>query len=457
MNALQEIIKERDADRAADEEAEQAESDKLKEVFARFFYLEPRRYLCKSERKFIPVDERNVQRRIKHMGFSTDEAENLILQIQEDNYIPLSYKYQPARKAQVYECRHTRYIVMNDYPFPYPVGKEGNCDTIMLCLSSLFGSEQLPYFLAWLKGARRRIIDTLGKGDYSTACQILAILGDHDTGKTNILCKRIILPLLGGEPVDYGAMLKHGKQFNGELMRGCLLLADDKGKPQGTNARRRMADTMKDIGYNGSFAVEGKGKDSFSIRAPWAQIVLANDDDSGIESIPDFSGMDDKFIALHAKKRSDFPPNSTDEERHLLDTALESELAAFAWILDHYTPPDDIREPSGRHECKAYVAPSVQQYLQPLTDEARLMNAIEMLISDPITIDRICHPEGILAAALQAELKRRNLWKDESGKAIGRKLSRLCEQYPAKIRKRMYQGSSMYVIARPAESCDNET
>lgn len=455
MSALQDIIRERDADRAADEEAERTEADKRKNILKQYFYQEPSRYLFKAPTEFLPLNENNVKRRIKRSGFSSSEADDLIMQIQEDNHISRVYPYQPARKAQVYNSRYKPYIVMNDYPFPYPVGTKGNCKTILLCLNSLFGSEQMPYLLAWLKGARRRIKDTLSRGDYSTACQILAILGDHDTGKTNILCKRIVLPMLGGEPVDYGAMLKHGKQFNGELMSGCLLLADDKGKPQGNNARRRMADTMKDIGYNGSFAVEGKGKDSFSIRAPWAQIVLANDDDSGIESIPDFSGMDDKFIALHAKKRPDFPPNSTEEERRELDAAIESELAAFAWYLDHYTPPDDIREPSGRHMCNAYVAPSVQKYLQPLTEEANLMNAIEMLISDPLTIDRICTPNGLSAATIQAELSRK-YWRNEGTKPMGRKLTRLCELYPDRIRKRTVHGNVLYVIARPAEYSGDE-
>lgn len=453
---LQQIISERDADLAADDEAEKAEADKRNEVFECFYSMGPGQYLYKSSNHFIRQNESNVIRRIKKKGFSVNEALDFCLDIQEKNTIERTYQYQPARPAGVYRIGNIRYAVMYDYPFPYHEGAKGTCDTIISCLRSLFGEVQLPYLLAWLKGARRRIIDTMTKGDYSTACQVLAILGTHDTGKTNILCKRIMHPLFGGEVVNYGKMLKHGNQFNAELMNGCLLVADDEGKPQGQNARRRMADTMKSIGYNGCFGVEGKGKDTFSIRAPWVQVILANDDDSGLESIPDFSGMEDKFIALHAEKRPDFPPNKTDEDKRKLDAAIAAEIPAFAWYVDHYTPPPEIQGESGRHECKEYVAPFARDLLQPLTEEARLMNAIEMLISDALTVDRICDSSGIAAAALQAELKRKNLWKDENGRSLGRKLSRLCSQYPNKISTRTLNGKALYIVTRPADVTDEE-
>lgn len=448
---------ERESANAEDGEANRLASDNMNKALDSFYYQEPRRYLYKSSCGFIPQDERHVKIRLKRMGFSNDDAEDIILKIEEDNYIPQVYDYQPARRAGAYRSESTRYIVLSDYPMPYMQGTQGQCDTILRYLKSLFGNDVI-YFLAWLKGARRRILDFLNTGDYSTACQILAVMGDHDTGKTNILCKQIILPLLGGgSSVDYGAMLKYGKQFNGELMNGCLLVADDKGKPQGNDARRRMADTMKSIGYSGSFSIEAKGKTAISIRAPWAQLVLANDDDGGLESIPDFSGMEDKFIALHALRRSDFPPNSTEEERKQLDAAIGAEISAFAWYIDNYHVPTEIQEASGRHACKAYVAPSVKKLLQPLTEEARLMNAIDMLISDEYTIDKICTLDGISASTLQSELRRKNLWKDENGRALGRKLTRLCELYPGKIRKRTaHNNVKLYTISRPADAIGDE-
>lgn len=84
------------------------------------------------------------------------------------------------------------------------------------------------------------------------------------------------------------------------------------------------------------------------------------------------------------------------------------------------------------------------------------MNAIEMLISDALTVDRICDSSGIAAAALQAELKRKNLWKDENGRSLGRKLSRLCSQYPNKISTRTLNGKALYIVTRPADVTDEE-
>lgn len=128
-----------------------------------FFYQAPRRYLYKSSDGFIPQDERHVKKRLKRMGCSNDEAEDIILQIEEDNYIPQVYPYQPARRAGAYRSDSTRYIVLENYPMPYMQGTQGKCDTILRCLQSLFGDDVI-YFLAWLKGARRRVLDFLNTG-----------------------------------------------------------------------------------------------------------------------------------------------------------------------------------------------------------------------------------------------------------------------------------------------------
>ena len=448
------MTQDRNADNAAAARAEESTPGEKDSVLESFFYCKPRFYLYKSEKQFIPQDKDSIRMRLRRDKYSDAEISNLLLQIEECNHVPLTFPMQPARRAGVYCSDGQRYIIMNDYPFPFPIGSEGKCEVILQVLRSLFGDEQMPYFLAWMQGARRRIKDCLEYGDYSTECQIMCVLGAPSLGKTNILCKHILRPLFGGSWVDYGEMLIHGKQFNGELMNSCLLLADDKGKPQGYGARRRMADTMKNIGYSGSYCIESKGKTAISVRAPWVQIVLANDDDSGLESVPDFSGMEDKFIALHAEVRPDFPPNNTPGERKALDSSIAAELPAFAWYVDHYSPPLEVQEAGSRHACKAYIAPSIEKLLKPLTEEAKLMNAIEILISDPVSsdIDTVCADSGISATALQAYLKRRCLWRDENNRAIGRKLTRLCELYPDKIRKRQgHKGLISYIITRPAD------
>lgn len=456
--AARAVYKEHRDARKADSEAaarEEAERVSLKDtLFERYFYCKPRVYLYKEKAQFIPQDKDSIKMRLRKENYEESEICDLILQIESKNYIPNLYSMQPARRAGAYVGDGMRYIVLHDYHFPYPVGSEGRCETILNIFNALFGDEQMAYFLAWIKGARRRIKACLNEGDYSSECQIMCVMGAHDIGKTNILCKRILHPLCGGGWVDYGEYLKHGKQFNGEIMNSCLLIADDKGKPLGHGARRRMADTMKNIGYSGSFAIEAKGKTVISIRAPWVQIVFANDDASGLESVPDFSGMEDKFIALFAELRPSFPPNKTDEEKKALDAAIAAELPAFAWYVDHYAPPVEIQEESGRHECKAYISLEIEKLLRSISEDSQLMNAIDMLISDPVTsdIDAICKEDGISAVTLQGYLRRRNLWKEEHGRTIGRRLTRLCDIYPDKISKRKSHGNILYVVKRPAET-----
>ena len=471
--AARAIFSQGNADRMADnaaaarEEAERkAKAERLETerkgtltaVFSRCFYYKPKLYYFKEKNQFIPQDKESIRKRLQDAVGDSNIAD-ILLEVESKNYIPTVYQMQPGRRAGVMESKGLKYIVLNDYYFPYETGQQGKCDTILNVLSSLFGDEQTPYFLAWVKGARYRIKQCLQTGDYTTACQIMCVIGAHDLGKTNILCKLILEPLFGGNMIDVGEMLKQGKQFNGELLGGCFLVSDDKGTMQGNNARRRAADTMKNIGYAGNFSIEAKGKTAISVRAPWVQMILANEDDSGINSIPDFSGMEDKFMALYAERRDSFPPNSTDEERTALNKSIADEMPAFAWYVDHYSPPMEIREESGRHACRSFVNSKIAKMLQPLTEEAKLMNAIEMLISDPVTldVDAICKPEGISAVTLQGYLKRRNLWKDENNRAIGRKLTSLCQEYPQKIQKRKAHGNiSVYIISRPADAGETE-
>ena len=455
--ALERYKQEMAALQADNEQAKREEEENS--IHRRYFYHKPKLYLYKTDNQFIPQDKESIKNRLRAQGESDDSIGEILLEIESKNYIPVVYPMQPARPAGAFYSDGFRYIVLNDYYFPYPQGKQGDCSTILQCLNALFGEKQITYFLAWIKGARHRIKECLNTGDFSTASQIMCILGDHDIGKTGIIGKRILRPLFGGNWVPIGDMLKHGKQFNGEMMNSCLLIADDMGQPMGTRARRRMADTMKSIGYAGIYSIEAKGKQALSVRAPWVQILFANDDDSGLESVPDFSGMDDKFIALHARMNASFPANNTDDERKALDAAIEKELPCFAWYVDHYTPPPEIQEPGGRHACKAYVSPTIERLLKPLTDEAKLMNAIDLLIADPGTsdIDTVCHNDGIPAATLQALLRRRGLWKDGDTRAIGRKLARLCKLYPAKIRaRRIHDNKTVYVISRSADVLDDE-
>lgn len=447
----------------ADSKKEEAEQEKKKNpreyILSHFFYHKPKLYYFKGKGQFIPQDKDSVKRRLQEL-LDVSEIPDMLLEIEEANYIPTVYQTLPATRAGLRDSKGERYIILRDYYFPIPAGQQGACDTILLVLQSFFGEVQLPYFLAWVKGARHRIKQCLKTGDYSTASQILCLVGAHDLGKSNILCKKILEPFFGGGMVEYGEMLKQGKQFNGEMLNGCFLVYDDKGKPSGTNGAKRIADTMKNIGYAVNYSIEVKGKTAMSLRIPWVQMVLANTDPEGIASIPDFSEMEDKFMALFVERRDTFPPNNTDEERAALDAAIAGELAAFAWYVDHYTPPDDIRETtSGRHTCRAYVAPEIAALLQPLTEEARLMNAIELLINDRLTndIDTVCAESGISAVQLQAFLKRRNLWKEEAGRMMGRKLSRLCEKFPERIRWRYtHNNNKVYIISRPADTSGEE-
>ena len=442
------------------EHSEQGEKLNVREyIFSHFFYHKPKLYYFKGKGQFIPQEKDSIKRRLQEL-ISDAEIPDMLLELEAVNYIPTVYQTHPARRAGLLTSKGERYIVLKDYYFPFPAGQQGACDTILLVLQSLFGEVQLPYFLAWVKGARHRIKQCLETGDYSTASQVLCIVGAHDLGKTNIICKLILEPLFGGSMVDYGEMIKYGKQFNAEMLGGCFLISDDKGTMTGNNARKRMADTMKNIGYAANYSIEAKGKTAIPMRAPWVQVILANDDESGLNSIPDFSEMEDKFIALFVERRDTFPPNNTDGERAALDAAIAGELAAFAWHVDHYTPPDDIRETtSGRHACRAYVAPEIAALLQPLTEEARLMNAIELLINDRVTndIDIVCAESGISAVQLQSFLRRRSLWKEEAGRMMGRKLTRLCEKYPERIRwKYTHNSNKVYIISRPADTSGEE-
>ena len=177
---------ERKADNAAAAREEAERDNEENDIFSRFFYHKPKLYYFKEKNQFSPQDKESLKRRLQSFVAESDIGD-VLLEIESRNYIPVVYQMQPGRRAGVMESKGVRYIVLNDYYFPYPTGEQGACDIIIKVITSFFGDEQAAYFLAWVKGARYRIKQCLETGDYTTACQIMCIVGAHDLGKTNVL------------------------------------------------------------------------------------------------------------------------------------------------------------------------------------------------------------------------------------------------------------------------------
>lgn len=425
--------------------AEEADSP-TESILKNFYYREPGRYLVHTKQGWRPINEKFIKQRLIAAGVDNEEA--AMMQIEDENYIPSDnvFKSWPGRNADVYPKEGGRLIVLNDYYYPHPTGKHGNWDTIQKVLMARFGAEQFPYFISWIRGARQRIQESLAGGNTTSHVQILFLIVGEGVGKTSIILKHLIAPLIGGEVVNYSGYLKSETGFNGELLDGCLLVADDM---DGLKNRTQAAKKQKEIGYSGAVSIERKGKDRITVNAPWCQVVVANDNEEGLKGVPDFESANstDKLIALHVGKYGEMPPNSTAQERKELDEAIESELDAFAYFVDHYAAPENIKDENGRHPCKAYIAPVLREKLFGLTDSGRLADAIETYQrqDDAHSVERLCPADGLLAGEIRSLLQDcyacRDKIKDISNsKSMGLRLTKLEKVRPDIVQ--VYKGHS---------------
>lgn len=449
------------------EEEQKPSFDEIKKRFVCTPYKRLSPFCKDNGERFIPLrNETSLKRQVEDL-LGNDEIKQLLKEI-EDNPILYCYNKLAGYPYGIHRFGGKNVLVMESAP--WIEGKKGDWATIEKFLRSRFYDpkhpEQFHIFMGWLKSARKKIREAMEKGYIKTACQYLVIAGGQDIGKTGIILKLLIAPLLAteGESIYDGSKYlaqATEKGYNGKMLEYPLIMLDDVHKGASMKVRENIFGKAKNILYGGAVSVEEKGVECISVNLPWAVVHLTNLDDKSLRAVPIVGADEDKFIGLLAGEYQDAPPFTTDKQKDELKKKIAEELSAFAYAVDNYEVPEELQDSkSNRHCCMAWVHPKLAEMIHEISPDARLIELIDMSArrADMASADAIyqedAKPSELYNAVkdnLPSNYKREFEQLSGGIVAFGKKLKAISEKPNSCVIRRMSGNNPLYMILRPTE------
>jgi hypothetical protein len=278
---------------------------------------------------------------------------------------------------------------------------EGEFFTIRGILDDLLGPEQLQYFHAWLKTSYHALRD----GEMSTG-QVLVLAGPAGIGKSFIK-EFIIRPVLGGRHTDPTSYLQGKTHFNADTARAESWGIDDSVGISDSHKRKMYGAAFKKLAASNDHRIEAKGKDAIQPPPVFHRLsVYTNDDAYDLWVLPAMSdSLVDKAVILKAH-RTEKPSIKlpTVNERAAFRERIAKELPAFVYWLTQWVIPEGLT--NGRYGVKAYQHEELAEKLDQMSDEARLLEMIDILIFES-TDDYRDKPVEISCSLLEILLRER--------------------------------------------------
>lgn len=255
--------------------------------------------------------------------------------------------------------------------------KEGNWDQLRVMLEGLY-AEQLPYFYSWLHRARRQLIE-----EQFMMGHALALAGKRGGGKS-LTAEKIIAPLLGSKAKAH-RYLTGATEFNADLCGSELLILDDEGGSRSMVDRKKMGNSLKEsTAGSSSVSRHGKGFDAYTVSPLWRIVVCMNDDADAIGAFPplgegDCDSLGDKVLLLKCYT-TELPFSRDKNSFAMMDRMIEDALPAFAYFLDNYEIPEDIRTGLCRFGFDEYHHPELLGTLNLHSNPRTMLSATDWLL-----------------------------------------------------------------------------
>ena len=384
---------------------------------------------------WIKVSETSFKRVLRSRGLSTRTAEGAnvspvekaLIDVQRTSAViyagPLAG--YPAGIVKLYGNR----ILVTSGPSlikPQP----GAFPRLTKLLDNLFldpVKDQRDYVLGWLKVA----LESLRDSRIRRPGQALAIAGPRDCGKS--LFQSLITKLLGGRAAKAYRYMSDRTEFNGELVGAEHLIIDDDIASRDIRARRSFGARLKEITVNPVLSCHAKYQQAISVQLFWRLTVTLNDDPEELMILPPMDrSLIDKIMLLRANKHEMPMPTYTNEEREEFWCTLVKELPAFAWHLEHWNIPEELR--SERFGVMHYHHPDLLEVLTAMSPETELLNIIDAeCFSQSPSLDWSGTAESLKTKLFNSAsghaAKRLLDWPNATGSYLGR----LAKSQPSRV------------------------
>ena len=279
------------------------------------------------------VNMREMTADLKTAGLSKEEADSAISRGRHENSVD-GVLQLAGRSRGLFESSKGKVLVPRA---KYKIQPEkGDWDVTKALIRGMFhgkdnNTTQYDVFMSWLARAWRAYTQ-----EQILVAQFLHIAGAAGSYKT-YLVEHVLSPLFG-QIAELNRHLVSDQQFNADLFKGFLWVADDPQLPRNGQVNHEL---IKAIAVSSQTCrLEGKNINSENTPALRRGIMLTNTGAEAMKVVPVFEdGMEDKIISLYVHKfRLEVEDYDLPTEGALIE-ALEKEAPAFAYALEQYDPP----------------------------------------------------------------------------------------------------------------------
>ena len=414
-------------------------------------------YWLKLEKpvRFLSLDSRNVKLHLRRAQFKVDPeddwglkaGDNLLVVAQIENSVdyagPLAGHKAGPFKAQ----DGSRVLVTSDVQ---PVAAEkGDPEHLEKFLTQLFGSEQLPFVMYWLKVARESLLT----GDFRPG-QMLCLAGPSACGKS--LFQSLVTEFLGGRMAKPYRYMTGDTQFNHDLAAAEHLVIADEQASVSIGARREFGAKVKDLTVNLEMSVHAKGRDAVTLPTFRRLTLSVNDEPENLMILPPLDdSILDKVMLFKCT------PAKVGKDRLRVWKTFTRELPALAYYLEKLRIPEKWQD--DRFGVKAYHNPDLLQIVTGLSPELRLLDLIDEVLftkrqgeSHEEFAERL--EEGFEGTAVELEKSLRTSAFQFAvekllhfSSACGVYLARLASKMPDRFQQTKNKGRTLWKIRKGAE------
>lgn len=249
----------------------------------------------------------------------------------------------------------------------------GNWDMLRGILVNMFGYEQLPYVLGWIKLA----LEMFKRGEWM-AGQVLVLCGPAQSGKTlfGFLLKELFGGRASGKPYDY---MTQRTSFNSDFV-GCeLLTIEDEVSLTDNKSRRAFGAKLKDLAVNPEKRLHKKFAEALTVIPLQRLLITLNDEPERLLVLPPIEpDIQDKMMLLKVSRHEMPMPTKSPEDMKAFRAALLAQFPAFVYFLQKWAIPDELV--SNRYGIAHYHHPDILDDLQEQSPEEQLLDLIDEVL-----------------------------------------------------------------------------
>jgi hypothetical protein len=314
-------------------------------------------------------------------------------------------------------------------------------------ISQLFGCEQTPFLMGWLKTALCDLYQLNPAAWHHS--QMLALVGKPNCGKS--FFQFLISMMLGGRMTDPYLWMVGKSDFNDQIAESEHLMMEDKHALRDSKSRTAFGTAIKQLTVTSQTPVHPKGKKMFMAPAYRRLSLSVNEDADYITALPMLDdSVGDKLMLFKCSKADMLPDYSENKARFV------RELPAFVhYLLKVYTIPEELR--SVRFGVVHYHNPEVIEMLQQFEPHIRFREALDSTLFKGDNLPRVrMTAEDIIAELLGGPFGGFIRSVVSNAIVCGQMLSKCQKEEPERFTYTKSKGMRRWTICAPADDAPSE-